>query len=147
MKLDRINCIILEELQNNARVSVKDIAAKANISSPTVTERLSKIEEAGIIDSYRANLNMEKIGYSLGVYISIKIRFGHVERFEKHISEIPEIFECHILTGHDCMLMKGYVRDPKHLEELNSNLSIYGELTTSLILSSLVKYKTHVPKG
>jgi len=143
MKLDRTNWIIIEELQNNARVSVKEIAAKANISSPTVTERLSKMEDAGIIENYRANLNMERLGYALGVYISIKIRFGHVERFEKYISEVPEIFECHKLTGHDCMLMKGYVRDPKHLEELNAKLSIYGELTTSLILSSLVKHKTH----
>ena len=86
---------------------------------------------------------MENIGYPLGVYISIKIRFGQVQRFEEYIKKVPEISECHKLTGHDCMLMRGHVRNPKHLEDLNGRLTPYGELTTSLILSSIVEIKTY----
>ncbi len=141
MKIDDTYWKILELLQGNSRISLKDIAKETGLSSPTVAERIQKMDEAGVIESYTAKLNMERIGYPLGVYISIKIRFGQVLKFEKYIKTVPEICECHKLTGHDCMLMKGYVKDPKHLENLNARLAVYGELTTSLILNSIVSSK------
>ncbi|MGW9685069.1 Lrp/AsnC family transcriptional regulator [Flagellimonas sp. 2504JD1-5] len=143
MKVDAINWKILEILQRNARSSLKEIAKAVNLSSPTVAERIQKLEEFGVVEQYTSVLNMSSIGYPLGVYISIKIRFGQVERFENYIGSVPEIHECHKLTGHDCMLMKGYVKDPGHLENLNARLAEYGELTTSLILKSIVSKKVH----
>ncbi len=138
MKLDKINWKILEILQQNSRSALKEIAQEIGLSSPTVAERIHKMEQAGIIEKYSTNLNMERIGYPLGVYITIKIRFGQVERFEKYLPTIPEICECHKITGNDCMLMRGYVKDPKHLENLNARLAVYGELTTSLVLKSII---------
>ncbi|UII80926.1 Lrp/AsnC family transcriptional regulator [Flagellimonas sp. CMM7] len=141
MKVDKLNWEILEALQSDARVSLKEISQKIGLASPTVAERIQKMEDAGIIEGYNTKLNMHALGYSLGVYISIKIRFGQVQQFENYIPSVPEICECHKLTGHDCMLMRGYVRDPKHLEDLNTRLAVYGELTTSLILTSIVDGK------
>ncbi len=143
MKIDKSNWIILEELQRNARVPLTEISKKVGLSSPSVGERIQKMEESGIINGYTAMIDMEALGYSLGVYISIKIRFGQVKKFEKYVKTVPEIHECHKLTGHDCMLMKGYVKNPKHLENLNERLTIYGELTTSLILSSIVSERIY----
>ena len=143
MKIDSINWKILEILQENSRTSLKDIAKAVDLSSPTVAERIQKMEENDIIDRYGIRVNMHSLGYKLGVYISIKIRFGQVQRFEEFIQTVPEISECHKLTGHDCMLMKGHVRDPKHLENLNTRLAAYGELTTSLILNSIVEEKVY----
>ncbi|MGI9552899.1 MAG: Lrp/AsnC family transcriptional regulator [Aurantibacter sp.] len=143
MKIDTINWLILEELQNNARTPLTEISRKVGLSSPSVSERIQKMEDAGILKGYKAVLNMEAMGYSLGVYISIKIRFGQVKHFEEFIKAVPEICECHKLTGHDCMLLKGYVKNPKHLEDLNGRLTVYGELTTSLILTSIVEGKVY----
>ncbi len=143
MNIDNINWKILELLQHNSRRPLKDIAGEVGLSSPAVAERIQKMEDYGIIKRHTSELNMEKLGYKLGVYISIKVRFGHVERFEKYIRTVPEICECHKLTGKDCMLMKGVVRDPKHLEDLNTRLAVYGELTTSLILNSIVVHRVH----
>lgn len=143
MKIDKMNWLILSELQQNARTPLTEISKKVGLSSPTVGERIQKMEDAGVISGYNAKLNTETLGYTLGVYISIKIRFGQVKNFEDYIQTVPEICECHKLTGNDCMLMKGYVRDPKHLEALNSKLATYGELTTSLILSSIVDSKVY----
>lgn len=143
MKIDKINWLILEELQKNSRSHLTELSKKVGLSSPTVSERIQKLEDAGIIKGYNVTINMEALGYSLGVYISIKIRFGQVQNFEEYIPTVPEICECHKLTGHDCMLLKGYVRDPKHLENLNARLAIYGELTTSLILNSIVDEKVY----
>ncbi len=143
MKIDKSNWLILEELQTNARVPLTEISKKVELSSPSVAERIQKMEDAGIIEGYTAKINMESLGYFLGVYISIKIRFGQVKNFEEYVKTVPEICECHKLTGHDCMLMKGYVRDPKHLENLNERLTVYGELTTSLILTSIVSERVY----
>lgn len=141
MNVDKLNWEILEALQSDARVSLKEISQKIGLASPTVAERIQKMEDAGIIEGYNTKLNMHALGYSLGVYISIKIRFGQVQQFENYIPSVPEICECHKLTGHDCMLMRGYVRNPKHLEDLNTRLAVYGELTTSLILTSIIDGK------
>ncbi|MDT0608470.1 Lrp/AsnC family transcriptional regulator [Croceitalea rosinachiae] len=143
MKIDEINWKILQMLQENARVALKDLAKEVGLSSPTVAERIQKMEDAGVIESYNTKVNLDKLGYSLGVYITIKIRFGQTQRFEEFILTVPEISECHKLTGRDCMLLRGVVRDPKHLEELNVRLAVYGELTTSLILNSVMDGKIY----
>ncbi len=143
MKIDKSNWLILEELQTNARVPLTEISKKVGLSSPSVAERIQKMEDAGIIEGYTAKINMEALGNSLGIYISIKIRFGQVKNFEEYVKTVPEICECHKLTGHDCMLMKGYVKNPKHLENLNERLTVYGELTTSLILTSIVSERVY----
>ncbi len=143
MNIDKLNWLILEALQNNARMPLTEISKKVGLSSPSIAERIQKMEDLGIIKGYRATLDMEALGYLLGVYISIKIRFGRVQHFEEFIKTVPEICECHKLTGHDCMLMKGYVKNPKHLEDLNGRLGDYGELTTSLILTSIVENKVY----
>lgn len=143
MKVDELNWKILALLQQNARRPLKEIAKEVGLSSPAVADRIQKMEYAGIIVRHTTTLDMEKLGYPLGVYISIKIRFGQVERFEEYIKTVPEIVECHKLTGNDCMLMKGSVRDPEHLENLNTRLAVYGELTTSLILKSILKHRVY----
>ncbi len=146
MKLDNTNWLILEQLQENARRPLTEIAKNVGISSPSVSERIQKLEEAGIISGYHANLNIKELGYTLCVYISIKIRFGQVERFEEYIQTVDEVCECLKLTGNDCMLMKAFVKDTEHLEALNKRLSQYGELTTSLLLSKIVDRKVFSQK-
>ncbi len=143
MKLDSVYWKILQLLQQNSRRPLKDIAHEVGLSSPAVADRIQKLEDTGVISRHTSELDMDKLGYSLGLYISIKLRFGHVERFEKYIQTVPEICECHKLTGTDCMLMKGFVTDPKHLDDLNRRLAVYGELTTSLILNSIIRHRVY----
>lgn len=138
MKLNTLNCLILEELQKNARAPLTEISKKVGLSSPAVSERLQRMEEDGIIDGYTVKVNLKKVGYPMGVFISAKIRFGQVEKFHELIKVTPEISECHKLTGNDCLLIRANVKDTEHLEKLNGILSHYGELTTSLVLSSIV---------
>jgi Lrp/AsnC family leucine-responsive transcriptional regulator len=141
MKMDDINWKILTELQQNGRMTIRELSSKIGLSGPSVSDRIQKMEQKGIIKGYRAEINYKNLGYDLGIYISIKLRFGMNEKFEKFIQNVPEIHECHKLTGQECMLMRGYVRDTNHLEKLNTSLSHYGELTTSLLLSSVVSNK------
>ena len=141
MKIDAMNWAILAALQKNGRMPVKEIAQAIGLSSPAVSERIQKLEDLGIIQGYTAKVDWEALGYPLAVNISIKLRFGQTENFKEFIKTVPEIFECNQLTGNDCMQMKGYVKNPKHLQNLNSRLAAYGEMTTSLVLSSVITEK------
>lgn len=143
MNVDRLNWLILTELQKNARVPLKEIAKKVGLSSPAVSERIQKMEDYGIIKGYHTKIDLEQIGYPLCVVISIKIRFGQVERFIDYIKTVPEIATCTKLTGEDCMQMQGFVKNPKHLEELNMRLVKYGELKTSLVLAEIIENKVY----
>ncbi|MCL6296042.1 Lrp/AsnC family transcriptional regulator [Jejuia spongiicola] len=143
MNIDKTNWLILEQLQLNARMPLTELSKKVGLSSPSVAERIQKMEDAGIINRYEVKLGMEAIGYPMGVFISAKIRFGQVEKFHEFIKTKPEITECYKLTGNDCLMMKANVRNTKHLEELNSTLSHFGELTTSLILSAVVDRRVY----
>lgn len=138
MQIDKLNWAILTELQKDARMAVKDIAKTVGLSSPAVSERIQKLEDLGIIKGYTAKINIEALGYPLEVIISIKVRYGQTQNFMEFVKTVPEIFECYQLTGRDCMQMKGYVKNPSHLQNLNSRLAAYGEMTTSLVLSSVI---------
>ncbi len=85
------------------------------------------MEEAGVIESYNAKINLESIGHTMGVFISAKIRFGELENFHSVVKEMPEITECHSLTGNDCLLLRANVKSTAHLEKLNRRLHHYGE--------------------
>ncbi|WP_136467972.1 Lrp/AsnC family transcriptional regulator [Flagellimonas onchidii] len=141
MRLDEMNWAILAELQKNGRMPVKEIAKNVGLSSPAVSERIQKLEDWGIIKGYTAKINIGALGYPLGVNISIKLRYGQTQNFIEFVKTVPEIFECHQLTGNDCMQMKGYVKNPDHLQNLNSRLAAYGEMTTSLVLSTVITNK------
>ena len=143
MKLDTINWLILEQLQRNSRMPLTEIAKKIGTSSPTVSERIQKMEDAGVIKGYETKLNLEKIGYPMSVFISAKIRFGMLEKFNTVVKQSIEITECHSITGNDCLLLRANVKDTNHLEILNTTLSQYGELTTSLILSSVIENRVY----
>jgi len=112
MKLDDTNWLILEELQKNARTPLTEIARKVGMSSPAVSERILRMEQEGIIEGYKTKINLESIDRSMGVFISVKIRFGQTDKFLALIKTLPEIAE-------------------------------YGELTTSLILSSIIEERTY----
>jgi Lrp/AsnC family leucine-responsive transcriptional regulator len=89
MNIDKTNWLILKALQKNSRASLTELSKTVGLSSPSIAERIQKLEDAGIITGYSTQINMEALGYSLGVYISIKIRFGQVQNFEEYITTVP----------------------------------------------------------
>lgn len=147
MKIDYTNWLILEALQKNARTPLTEIARKVGMSSPAVSERILRMEQEGIIEGYKTKINLESIERSMGVFISIKIRFGQTDKFVALIKTMPEIAECHKITGNDCLLVRANIKNTKHLDQLTTKLVQYGELTTSLILSSIIEERMYTGMG
>ena len=127
---------LLELLQQDARMSYKDLARHVGLTPPAVAERLKKLEDAGIIRGYKADLNLAALGRPLMGFIRLSAT-GDKFPFLDHITEnIPEALEFHRITGGDSYMLKVAVQDMPHLESVLDRLSPYCTPTTSLVISS-----------
>ena len=137
--LDGTGWQILQALQQNARLSYSELGQRVGLSSPAVAERVRRMEDAGIISGYHAEINVAKIGFPITAVIRMSPSPGErCTRFTASVQEIPEVLECHRVTGSDSLVMKVVASSVEHLEELIDRLSAHGQLTTSIVLSSPV---------
>jgi Lrp/AsnC family leucine-responsive transcriptional regulator len=136
--LDDIGWRLLEELQEDARLSYTELGRRVGLSTPAVMERIHKMEDAGIIMGYRAEVNPEKIGFQVAAFIRIGLEHDVVPRLESLFKEIPEIIECHRVTGDDSLILKVYVTSISHLESVIQRIMPYGMPATSIVLSTPV---------
>ncbi|MFN0085211.1 MAG: Lrp/AsnC family transcriptional regulator [Blastocatellia bacterium] len=136
--LDEIGWHILRELQESARISFAELGRRVGLSIPAVTERVRKMEDAGIIAGYHADVNPEKVGYPIAAFIRMSIGGNVSARIIALIREMNEVEECHRGTGGDSFIMKVRVASVAHLEHLIEQLLPFGTTTTSIVLSSPV---------
>ena len=136
--LDDIGWKLLQALQENARQSYRELGLRVGLSAPAVIERVRKMEAAGFLVGYRAEIDLARVGLSIIAFIRMSTpreRSGYVGR---QLQDIPEILECHRVAGKDSFLMKVAVSSMDHLERLIDQLAQYGQSTTSIVLSSPV---------
>lgn len=136
--LDEVGWHILRELQENARLSFAELGRRVGLSIPAVTERVRRMEDAGIITGYHAQIDPEKIGLPITAFIRMNIVGDMTPRLTALLKELPEISECHRGTGGDSFIMKVNVASVHHLERLIDRLLPFGTTTTSIVLSSPV---------
>ena len=137
--LDETGWHILQALQENARLSFSELGQRVGLSSPAVAERVRRMEDAGIITGYRAEINTAKIGYPITAIIRMSTLPGErCTRFTASVEEIPEVLECYRVTGGDALVLKVMASSVVHLESLIDRLSAHGQLTTSIVLSTPV---------
>jgi Lrp/AsnC family transcriptional regulator, leucine-responsive regulatory protein len=135
---DGTNIALLQELQENARLSLAELGRRVGLSSPAVADRLERLEEAGVISGYRAEIDPRALGYELAVVLRIRPAPRELKKVAELAQRTPEIVECHRITGDDCYLMKAHVRDVVHMEEVIDRFAVYGQTTTSIVQSSPV---------
>jgi Lrp/AsnC family leucine-responsive transcriptional regulator len=144
--LDEIDWQILEELQQDARLSFSEIARRVNLSQPTVAERVRRLEEMEVITGYHACIDTHKIGLPVTAYIRLTVPTYAVSKVDEVIRGIGTIEECHRITGDDCLIIKAHASSVPMLEEVLKQLTKYGTTSTSIILSSVVKRRTFCEK-
>ena len=108
------------------------------LSAPAVGERLARLEDAGAITGYRAELDPRALGYALSVVLRIRPAPRELKKVAELAQRTREVVECHRITGDDCYLMRLWVRDVTHLEEVIDRFAPYGQTTTSIVQSSPV---------
>jgi len=143
MDLDSKDKYLLEELQANSRITNAELAKRIGLSPSSTLERVKKLEISGFIDKYIAILNPRKAGYSCFTFVEVKLaRHGEtpVENFISSIALIPEVLECHHITGEADFLLKVVTKDIPAYEELIlhqlSALTNVQTMKTSVVLST-----------
>jgi Lrp/AsnC family leucine-responsive transcriptional regulator len=136
--LDAIGWKILSELQLNARMPLTELGRRVGLSTPAVGERVRHLEEAGIILGYRAQVDPAKAGYPIMAFIRISVVGDFLSRFTKVSREIPEVLECHRVTGSESFIIKVISGSIGELEKVIDRFSPYVATTTAIVLSSVV---------
>ncbi|NOZ75980.1 MAG: Lrp/AsnC family transcriptional regulator [FCB group bacterium] len=149
--MDKLDRNILESLQRNGRMTTAELAERVGMSRTPVFERVKKLERQGVIQKYVALVDPHQIGITCFTFVEVQlIRHGRetVNRFIAEIKKIPEVMECHHITGEADFLLKVATKDIPTYEHLLLNtmtaLPDVRNLKTLVVLSTLVK-KTQYP--
>lgn len=137
-RLDATNARLVAALQADARLTLAELGRRVGLTPPAVGERLARLEEAGVIRGYHADVDPAAVGYGLSVVLRIRPAARMIAKVAELARATPEVTECHRVTGEDCFVMRVHVRDVTHLEEIIDAFVLYGQTTTSIIQSSPV---------
>ncbi|WDL98387.1 Lrp/AsnC family transcriptional regulator [Alicyclobacillus sp. ALC3] len=143
--MDQIDIQLLELLQQDGRMTLSDLSKALNLSRPSITERLRRLEERNIIMGFAALVSPAGVGRGLLVFIEVGQVTVPCRKFEAFIATEPDVLECHRVTGAVSYIMKAAVSSVGHLEALVDRLIPYGRVNTSVVLSSPVTARTMIP--
>ena len=137
--LDDVDGRLLDILHQDARTSIADLARALNMSAPSVSERLKRLKESGVIQDFTIAVDPKMLGYALSFYVRIRPLPGQLSKVVAMIQALESIVECDRVTGDDCFIAKVHVRSTDELEHMIDQLLPYAQTNTSLIQSSPVK--------
>ena len=142
-KLDETDKKIIEILQEDGRISMKDLGKLIGLTSPAVSERIKRLENCGIISGYKAIINPDALGRNIKAFIHISLPGSQsYAEFLENAKNDPRIVECHHITGDDCSLLKVLVSDMQELESVIDSIKKIGSTKTSVILSTPIQAKS-----
>src|SRR5271169_88376 len=142
-ELDAIDARILHALTDNARISIADLARFVELSPPSVSERIKRLEDAGVIAGYTVRIDPKAVGLPIAAWLRIRPIPGQLQKVSEILRALPEIVECDRITGEDCFVARAHVRSVANLEKLIDEVIPYAMTNTSIIQSSPVKQ--HLP--
>jgi Lrp/AsnC family leucine-responsive transcriptional regulator len=135
--LDQRDARLIALLDADPRASLAELARALSISPQSVGDRLKRLEDLGVL-GFAVKLDPEKLGFAIGAYIRIQPALGELARVAEIVKTIPEIVECHRITGDDCFVAKVFVETVGNLEGVIDRLIPYARTNTSIIQSSPV---------
>ena len=136
---DEIDQLLISALMQDSRSSLKTLARISGLSSPSVAQRIHKLEERKVITGYTVDVDPKAFGYQLQAIIRIRPLPGQLQEVERQIQNTPQFTECDKVTGDDCFIARLHVRSIEQLDSLLDGLNAYAETNTSIIKKSPVK--------
>ena len=139
--MDAIDKKILELLQDNGRMTVKEITQTISLTAPAVSERIKRLEKDGVIEGYTAIVNPRKMGRTVHAIINVSVLPGDTEKLLNLVNNEPMVIECHHVTGAYSYLVKVDATEINELERLIMKFQKMGETSTQIILSTPIARK------
>ena len=137
--LDEINCRLLAELSSDPRIGMSALARRVKMSAPAVTERVQRLERAGVITGYRLEIDPAALGLPVTAFARIRPTAGQLSKIAELARSLPQVSECHRITGEDCFLIKVHAPSVADLETLLDQFLTYGQTVTSIVVSTPVE--------
>ncbi|MEE6132301.1 Lrp/AsnC family transcriptional regulator [Priestia sp. GS2] len=137
MKIDHVDIKIIDELSKDARLSMRELSKRVNLSSPSVTERVRRLENEGIIEGYTLKVNREKMGLTIQCLIEITLKHAEYDRFKSAIQNCANAVFCYRIAGKACYIIKLTALSMKEIEEFIDSISAFTHTVTYFIFSEI----------
>jgi Lrp/AsnC family transcriptional regulator, leucine-responsive regulatory protein len=134
---DATNVALLHLLRDDPRLSVSELARRVEMSAPAVRERLQRLEDAGVV-RWRIEIDPRALGFPMSAYVRVRPAPGQLPKLAELARTMPQVTECHRVTGEDCFVMKIHVAAIDQLDAVLDQFLAFGQTTTSLIQSTPV---------
>lgn len=141
--MDKYDRALLAALLENGRLPFAELARRINLSPPAVADRVARLEAEGVITGYHASVDLAKLGRPIQCLIELRLNDHRGASLLGRLAEIPQIIDCHRITGESCVMLKVAVTCTAELEELIDQLAQYGASKTSLMLSTTLEGRVH----
>lgn len=139
---DARNVALIRLLQADPRTSLSELARRIGMSAPAAKERLLRLEEAGVISGYRLDLNPAALGLPVMVFIRVRPAPAQLPKIIELARSMPQVVECHRITGEDCFIVKVHLDAIEHLDQVLDRFLQFGMTTTSIVQSSPVPLRS-----
>jgi Lrp/AsnC family leucine-responsive transcriptional regulator len=136
--LDDVNVRLLAELHADPRITMSALARRLGMSAPAVTERVQRLERAGVITGYQMIVAPSAVGLPVAAFVRIRPAPAQLPKVAELAASVPQVTECHRITGEDCFLVKLHAASVQQLEEILDRFLLYGQTTTSIVVSTPV---------
>lgn len=136
--MDQMDLKILQILQENSRASLKEVASETFLSSPAISNRISKLEKEGYIDKYMTFVNLKKLGYHIQAFIQLDLSPDQKTDFYPYIESVSNVLECNCVTGDFSMLIKVSYPTTTELDDFINDLQQFGKTNTQIVFSTPV---------
>ena len=143
--LDDVNRRILSVLAEEPRLSTSALARRVAMSTPAVRERVKRLEEVGVIRGYRLDIDPAAIGLPIAAWVRVRPGPGQLPKIAELAAGVPQVSECHRISGEDCFLIKVHVPRIEDLEGVLDQFLLHGQTTSSFIVSSPVLPRPVLP--
>ena len=136
--LDEVNRRLLRELHANPRISMSALARRVAMSSPAVTERVQRLERAGVITGYRMDVDPAALGLPVAAFVRVRPTAGQLAKIAELAASLDQVSECHRITGEDCFLLKVHAPSIADLETVLDQFLLFGQTVSSIVVSTPV---------
>ncbi|MGO4889064.1 Lrp/AsnC family transcriptional regulator [Anaerobacillus sp. MEB173] len=143
--MDQIDIQLLKLLQKNSRMTISELSNELALSRPSITERMHRLQERGVIEEFSARVSLPAVGREILLIIQVSEVKVPLQEFEEFIQQEEEVIECHRVTGEVSYFLKAAVSNMNSMRMLIDKLIPFGNINTSTVIGSPVAYRYILP--
>jgi len=140
--MDRIDHALLVALDADPRLGMAELARRVEVSVPTARDRVRRLQERGVIRGYRLDVDPAALGYPVSAFVRVRPGPGQLPKIAALAASLPQVSECHRITGEDCFLLRVHATGIDTFEEVLDRFLLHGQTTTSIVQSTPVPPRT-----